>query len=71
MQYQKRYAIEISDVDLESLIREWELLAECAGAKGIVLLGYGSNDLSCHRGTLRAILNSSGVLINKAEEIIV
>ena len=42
-----------------------------SGAKGIVLLGYGSNDLSCHRGTLRAILNSSGVLINKAEEIIV
>ena len=70
-EYQKRYAIEISDIDLESLIREWELLAECAGAKGIVLLGYGSNDLSCHRGTLRAILNSSGVLINKAEEIIV
>ena len=63
-EYQKRYAIEISDIDLESLIREWELLAECAGAKGIVLL-------SCHRGTLRAILNSSGVLINKAEEIIV
>lgn len=70
-EYQKRYAIEISDIDLESLIREWELLVECAGAKGIVLLGYGSNDLSCHRGTLRAILNSSGVLINKAEEIIV
>lgn len=69
--YQKRYVIEIADLDLEYVIREWELLAKCAGAKGIVLLGYGSDDMTCHRSTLRAILNSSGILINRAEEIIV
>jgi len=69
-EFHKRYAIEISDVNLEKIIREWEMLVGCAGAKGIILLGYGSDDASCHRSTLRAILNNSGLLTNRIEEIL-
>lgn len=70
-EFQKRYALEISAVNLEEQIRSWEILAKCAGAKGIVLLGYGSNDSICHRSTLRSLLNNSGLLEGKVCEVLV
>lgn len=69
-EYQKRYAKEIFEVDLEKIIKDWELLVECSGARGIILLGYGSDDSLCHRSTLRDILNSSGIFINRVEPFI-
>lgn len=70
-EFQKRYALEISAVNLEEQIKNWEMLAKCSGAKGIVLLGYGSNDKICHRSTLRSLLNNSGLLEGKVSEILV
>jgi uncharacterized protein YeaO (DUF488 family) len=70
-EFQKKYALEISEVNLDRLIKDWELLAKCSGANGIVLLGFGSNDGICHRSTLRSLLNNSGLLENRVVEILV
>jgi uncharacterized protein YeaO (DUF488 family) len=69
-EFKKLYALEIAEVNLEQILHEWELLAECSGAKGIVILGFGSMDEICHRSVLRSILNSSGLLNNRIEEIL-
>lgn len=69
-EFQKRYAIEISHVNLESVLRNWELLCECSGARGIVLLGYGSDDKVCHRSTLRTIINNSALLEEPIKEVL-
>lgn len=69
-EFEKRYAIEISEVNLEKQLQKLEQLAQCSGAKGIVLLGYGSNYENCHRRVLSDILNNSGLLNNRVREII-
>lgn len=69
-EYQKRYALEMSHVNLEKTIRTWELLRECSGADGIVILGYGSREENCHRGTLSLLLNESGLLETKVMPLI-
>lgn len=69
-EYQKKYAIEISSVRLEDLVQKWEMLAEISGAKGVVLLSYGSDDKKCHRSVLRTIFNSSEILETNIAEIL-
>ena len=70
-EFKKLYAIEISNVSLERVIKDLEMLVEISGASGVVLLGYGSNKDICHRGVLSNILNESGLLVNRIKEIIV
>lgn len=70
-EFEKKYAIEISQVNLEKVIRTFEQLVECCGAKAIVLLGYGSSYENCHRHVLADILNNSGLLTNRINEIII
>ena len=69
-EFEKRYIIEISNVNLQSIITKLEYLAKLSGAKGIVLLGYGSDNKVCHRSILASLLNNSGLLENKVTEII-
>lgn len=69
-EFEKRYIIEISNVNLQSIITKLEYLAKLSGAKGIVLLGYGSDNKICHRSILASLLNNSGLLENKVTEII-
>ena len=70
-EFKKLYALEIAEVDLEQILHEWELLVECSGAKGIVILVFGSKDEICHRSVLRSILNSSGLLNNRVAEVLI
>lgn len=67
-EFEKLYAIEMSNVDLESIVKDWELLAECSGAKGLVLLNYGSSET--YRKTLRDILNGSEIFEQQVQEIL-
>lgn len=69
-EFHKGYAKEISEVDLEQVLREWEILSSCSHAKGLILLGYGSSYESCHRSTLTKILNNSELLVNPIKEFI-
>lgn len=70
-EYQKKYALEITVLDLKEEVRKLELLKQLSGASGIVLLGYGSSYDQCHRKVLSEILNNSGLLENRVEEILI
>lgn len=69
-EYMRGYALEMAQVDMESVLRDIEALADISGARGVVFLGYGSDKTMCHRSILSEILNSSGILINPIREII-
>lgn len=69
-EFEKRYAIEISEINLEKQLQKLEQLVQCSDASGVVLLGYGSSYDSCHRQVLSSILNNSGLLNNRIKEII-
>lgn len=69
-EFTKRYIIEMSEVNFPEIIRKLEYLKEISGSRGIVLLGYGSDDKICHRSALAGILNESGLLEKRVTEII-
>ena len=69
-EYLRGYALEMAQVNMESVLRDIESLVELCGARGVVFLGYGSDKTMCHRSILSGILNSSGILINPIKEII-
>ena len=70
-EFKKLYAIELTKISLEDVVRDLEMLAEVSGASGIVLLGYGSNRNDCHRSVLSEVLNNSDLLEHKVKEILV
>lgn len=70
-EFKKLYAIEISEVDIPEIVGKFDLLVQMSGAKGIVLLGYGSKKDECHRSVLADILNNSGLLEDPIKELIV
>lgn len=69
-EFNREYVMEICSLDLEDIIWRLEKLTEISGAKGVVLLGYGTKPELCHRSVLRQILWRSGILLNRPEEII-
>lgn len=70
-EYQRRYALEISKLDIRKILRKLELLQELSGANGVVILGYGSSYDVCHRKVLADIFNNSGLLKERVEEILI
>lgn len=69
-EYLKKYALEVSGVDLEQFLRDLEKLVQLSRARGVILLGYGQDKTRCHRSILAEVLNSSGLLVNRVAEII-
>lgn len=70
--YADIYADDIlSSNRLESLIEKLEILRSTAGAKGIVLMGYGSDPERCHRGVLAKIINQADILIEPIKELVI
>lgn len=69
-EFSKRYIIEISEINLQKIIERLEYLVKLSGARGVVLLGYGSDNKICHRSILASLLNESGLLENRVTEII-
>lgn len=69
-EFKEKYIEEVSKNDLNKFIERLEKLKEISGAKGIVLLGYGSDYKTCHRSILSDLLNNSGLLENKVVEIV-
>lgn len=70
LEFKKRYAIEMSNINLKDIIAKLEYLVKISEARGVVLLGYGSNYEICHRSVLSDILNSSGLLEKRVTELI-
>lgn len=69
-EFQKRYLIELADVNIPSVIDRFIQLYEVSGARGIVIFGYGSNDEVCHRSVLSSLLNSTGLFRDRITELI-
>jgi len=70
-EFSKRYIIELSsNIDFQEIIEKLEYLANLSNARGVVLLGYGSDNTKCHRSILAELFNSSGYLENKVTEFI-
>lgn len=67
----KRYIIEMSNINLLDMVNKFNYLASLSGAKGVVLMGYNSDDRECHRSVLRDLLNDTGLLSNHVVELIV
>lgn len=69
-EFQKRYLIELANVNIPSVIDRFIQLHEVSGARGIVIFGYGSNDEVCHRSVLSSLLNSTGLFRDRITELI-
>lgn len=69
-EFKKLYAIEISKISLERILKDLEMLVDVSGASGVVLLGYGSSRDQCHRSILADIINESGLLEFRIKEIL-
>lgn len=69
-EYIKRYIIEMSSVNFVSIIDRLNYLADLSKARGVVLLGYGSDDKKCHRSILSNLINSMDLLNSRITEII-
>ena len=69
-EFSKRYVIEMSEVNFVSIIDRLNYLANLSDAKGVVLMGYGSDDKSCHRSILSSILNNMKILDDRVTELI-
>lgn len=70
-EFVKRYIIEMSNINLLDMVNKFNYLASLSGAKGVVLMGYNSDDRECHRSVLRDLLNDTGLLSNRVVELIV
>lgn len=71
LDFKKYYVIEMSKVNFQDIIKKLDNLANLSGAKGVVLMGYGSAYNSCHRKLLSELLNGSGLLENTIKELII
>lgn len=67
-EFKRKYILEVSSVNLENIITRLENLVELSGAKGVVLLGYGSDYKNCHRTILSELLNKSNLLSKEVSE---
>lgn len=65
----KRFVIELSDVDFQSVILRLENLVESSGADGIVLCGLGEDPNNSHRSIVSDILWRTGYLEFKPSEL--
>lgn len=70
-EFAKRYIIEMSTINFQRVIERLEYLAKLSGARGVVLLGFGSDNKICHRSILAGLLNDSGLLENRITELII
>lgn len=70
-EFTKRYIIEMSTINFQKTIERLSYLAKLAGARGVVLLGFGSNDKVCHRSILANLLNNSGLLEKRITELVI
>lgn len=70
-EFVKRYIIEMSNINLLDMVNKFNYLASLSGAKGVVLMGYNSDDRECHRSVLRDLLNDTGLLSNHVVELII
>lgn len=70
-EFVKRYIIEMSNINLLDMVNKFNYLASLSGAKGVVLMGYNSDDRECHRSVLKDLLNDTGLLSNHVVELIV
>ena len=55
-EYRKRYATEMSSINLDSILSKIEYLCSLCNTEKAVLLGYGEDDSICHRSVLRDLL---------------
>lgn len=69
-EFEKRYVIELSQVDLPSIVKKLEFLANLSNTDKVVLLGYGSDKENCHRHVLADVLNKSGLLEHDITELV-
>lgn len=69
-EFAKRYIIEMSNVNFVDVINKLNYLAELSNARGIILMGYGSDDKKCHRSILSNLINSMKLLDSRVTEII-
>lgn len=66
--FEKRYTIEMSEINFQDVIKRLDYLASLCNASGVVLMGYGEDPNQCHRKTLMDLLNYSDLLENKIRE---
>ena len=70
VEFQKRYIIELSELNLDSVVDRFIQLFNVSGASGMVIFGYGSDNEACHRSTLASLLNSTGRFNKNITELI-
>ena len=68
LDFEKRYVIEMSEVNFQDTIKRLDYLSSLCGASGVVLMGYGEDPMFCHRRALADLLNYSDLLENKIKE---
>lgn len=69
-EYSKRFIIEMSEINFQSVVKRFEQLASICNAKAIVMMSYGSKYSNSHRKVLSDILNNSGLLTYEVKELI-
>jgi uncharacterized protein YeaO (DUF488 family) len=69
-EFEKRYIIEISKINLFETVKKLDYLAKLSNAKGVVLMGYGSDRNKCHRSILGSMLFNTGALKNPVKELV-
>jgi uncharacterized protein YeaO (DUF488 family) len=67
-EYKRRYLDEIKHIDLSQKLKHLTNLKKISGAKGIILMSYGSNPKECHRSFLAEYLNNSNLLEKEITE---
>lgn len=68
--FEKLFTIEMASVDIEKRLLRIKYLCELSGARGAVLMGYGSQPELCHRSVLSSLINSLGLLEEPIKEFI-
>ena len=71
LEFQKKYVIEMSEINFQDTIKRLDYLASLCNASGVVLMGYGSDYNLCHRKILLELLNSSDLLENVITELVI
>ncbi len=69
LDFQKRYVIEMSEINFQDIVKRLDYLASLCSASGVVLMGYGEDINLCHRKILSELLNNSGLLENLITEL--
>ena len=61
-EFKADYLQEMAAVNLKDIIHKLDLLTNFCNTDKVVLMGYGKDDIICHRSALRDLLNNSGLL---------